>query len=1657
MTETQKRIKAYQSQLPGLKERVAAVALLLVMSMAMMTSATFAWLTISRNPELAGANTTIAANGNLEIALATGNGEDEPGESKVGDSSAAEGQSVVDANITWGNLINLSDPSYGLDNLVLRPAQLNNSSLLENPLFGATYTVEGRIEKMNSNFSYTQWVPPQGMVEGYFGLSTGMGVRAISSTKVEAVGVWAQINELKEKAENANQQAINDYIELTKEDDYMESLAYIMGVFMTDRLNVGQGDDTLTNPTIQKDHLGNLIKMYEAFGKVFDKEADALAKMLNLQLFLIHGGNHSAYTDYSVETLMDPTVTAKTLEQQGLKISNFETFKKDYNLIKSDYTVLQEINASGEVMWQGKQNLAQNRSMKDVIGALVNLNTCTLDGTPISSIGASNAIGYLNKSCNAVITNGVLYNFEHRTGAHMDVGKQYNSGKGLKLEATVKRDIIGKRGGTIYALITTSAPKQSLFAADLAESLNMSGAEFEGTITAEDTYGMAIDFWVRSNATDSYLVLEGNVLTKTEDIPIMGLDESGNQVELYTLTREVEVPTGETDPETGEDTGKTETMTQIYDVYKIVSGSGTEQTTTWHRADNHAALTEQDLEGAEIIGRVEQKTTVLGYEGVNRAWSDDAMISADATTQGSGSCYVYYADTPEDQAKSLKLLEAFNVSFVDSKGNLLATAVMDTQMHYAENGRVIVPLKLLETESVNLGADASGVFHYAITALEKNTPKLITAIVYLDGTKLTNDEVMAATDIQGRLNIQFGSNQSLEPIGNEELANKILQISASVEGTSFDFDTHQGDMVSKVTLNVSGSKPSTVTAFFTRSINETQGSREKEMEFKEVAEGVWEATYTFTAPGNYILRSVELDGIPYDLPADNIPQVNIKGFAISSINIADADPSNHIEILSASSSYPLSVNLKFATNDPNKMPKSVQGRFLQEDGTTVNITFKYNPTTQWWTGTGTFLLSGEYTMRYVILDGKYVELAPPQYDEEGNRLSNGQWYTADVTLGMRVAVYTDSPESFVYIPAQLTENQSNLKMKVKILDNTGNEMYDMTNVKLRYTMRGSDRKMDTDLRWDGSFYSGTLSTIGAGTWKFEVVYVGSDELTTATTSPTFTIIPPDPPAYYKFTSQPYQYVPNGGAKLNAELSNASTATVDALIRNKTTGAQYIVTGEVPATGGIYELDDGTEITKFYFTLPKGTVMGKSDVQDGNWEMLELYVRGYFDSNGNYVEDTKDENGQYVVTNPMTIDMRDKGNVTKAVQTTNIVFPTSKVGDTVVTQSKNFGKNGDTIEGTFMQEHEVTGLSVEIKDFEGMPLVGIHDVKLQFKYKNGSDTNGGYIIPGEKGENTLSSNTPGATVTVTLTAAEGSPLYQQKVAATEAEKVKIFFAGNYTTSFSYKDGNGAVYTFTGTEDSASNNTKKLPENAPVFTVWSKAPSVTIVSVTPGGKYSIDTASEIKDKVTTTSRTETGTDNCGNATSTTYYTHTWNTNAAHKAAYLDNGQTTTSWISADKLTATVYFRCVHADDATYSGGADTTSSSASDERLHYYYSDSVKGVPTVTLRLSGISGFTSATLNVSNTTHIYTGVTYSTSGLYGTWQSSGGGSTYSWTSEGDVTRTIGYVWGQKGRITDSISVTGKKTPAGTITADTLTVVYNGQTYIFDISDVTIKNPY
>lgn len=1473
VTETQKRIEAYRELLPGLREKVTAVAFLLALSVIMLTSASYAWLTISRAPEVTAVSTNIAANGSLEIALATGDGKNAPGDSKVGDSSAAEGQSIVNANKTWGNLINLNDPSYGLDNLTLRPAQLNTASLLDSPLYGAEYDKDGRITQLASDFGYTTWVLPEEDKPGYFGVSDKYGVRAISSTKVEAVGAEAAYYRMVSEAKNANLAAANAYVALGNSDRYMPSLATMMGLYMTARMN--PDEPSLNNPDCAVADIQNLRDMYAAFLNCFDAEAEAMAKLANLCLFLKNGERN--YTPYTAEMIY--ATTTEKLQSEGIQISNLDQFIKDRNTIASDLEKLKTIAESGtSLKWQ-------DSGLNAIVNNLVNVGACTIgaDNTPISSIGASNAMGYLSGTQEARITNGILYRFEERTGGYISV-------KNLGISAKVKRMGITVPA-TVKANVQTTAPRDyNLFSNDLEYAKSLNDGDYKGgEAVAEDTYGLAVDLWVRTNSVGSYLTLEGNVLTESSEVQATGKDPSGKPVDLYTVKITA----------TDEDGNSFSYSLDLY-----------QEGGKWYNIDNHMEVTEEELNGETPRALMETVVTVVGYEGDNRVWSDVETwednpygLSLDSTTQGSGSCYVYYADTPEDQARSLKLLEAFKVAFVDGEGKLLASAIMDTEHFYAANGRVTVPLISDPSDSINLGEDYQGNITYAITALEQNVATRITAIVYLDGTKLTNSEVLSAADIEGQLNIQFGSSESLKPIGNEELEGKELKVSASVDKTSFDYDTATEPMTTNVTVNIVGDQPKTVTAFFMRAISATQGSREETMTFTKGDNNVWTSKYTFEAPGNYVLRSVQLDGVEHIL--ENPQRVEVTGFKISSFRCEEAE-NNHVSIMTAENSKSVKLSMRFATDDETKLPKTVRATYLRdEDGSAVNAEFTSNSKGEW-TATATFNSSGDYTLRYVVIDGEFTEL------------DSAFWQTASVKLGMKVAVYTTSPHKFKYVPSEMTPNQKNLAMQVKILDNAGNELLGLSEAKLTYTMKGSGvKKMDTDLEWDGSYYSGSFPCGGPGIWQFSNVTVGKNTLTTATTFPTFTIQSPEPPEYVRHKTSSYQYAPNNDATMNVLISNSSAATVQAYI---------IKNGEAEGTwvDGVIGQEDptvGKPANYWNFEVPTDA----NGYQDGHWTLTQLKLWDVFAADGT----------AYTQEAPLEIDVSNENNKTKVVSRVFVSFAEDK--------SQNFGKDANgNVTATFMTSHTISGLNVDIKDFEG-PLEDIQDVKIVYKHGGDSKVKGGYEtdIP--------------EPFTINMEADENDPT---KFVQDGEHTVQI--AGTYSPEISF--------TFKGGDVKYSGTT--LPLNTPKFTVSSVIPTVKIT-------------------------------------------------VAHYASKSGGNATFTD------TSTTVYYK-----EGTEDGCGVT----------YYNYTPA-----DVTITLSGYGNASRAKLEF--TTSNADGKVH----LYEESQKDDGTSTnaYTWTVNGTCKRYMGYWESKKG--------TDDKTPAGTLTANTLVLSYGGKDYSFKLSTpITINNP-
>lgn len=1415
MRQTKQKIAEYTKSLTGLKEKIVGTLILLVMSTVMLGTVSFAWLTLSRNPEVSGAVTNVAANGNLEIALAPADGS-APDESKIGDSLL----DIDEKNRTWGNLVNLSVPEYGLENIVLRPAVLNDTSLLSAPLKAAIYSADGRVTGYTTDFAYTRWSPLESDSNFWtFQPTQDLGIRAISSVDYGNVTGDATAHNMKKDADNANTRAYDLYMRFsnTSENKYMDTLTHLMGIYMTASLNGTNDPPELYNPPVSGEHIAVLKKMYDDFLEVYVAEADALAKALSLHVFLTSQGTiNKAYDGASflkltekdfiaLETEANKWLKANGKAEQSFDYSYLLQFISDYNTLVKDHEIVQAVPDTG-VNWK-------ESGLNPVVNHLVDINTVTFYGnnskinnktvsdilkTMSSASGISGGLELLSlKSAMendveiATITKGIIKNFEMINGARLIV-------KGLSVSATVYVSTanLGAQTATLKNITvnTNADEKQFSELISYVEGLNFNS--FAATdLIAKDTYGYIVDMFVRTNANSSYLVLQGNLLTETVEIPETKkiTKENGETVEvdLYVLTYTYN----------GE-----EQKADVY--YELVN-----EKKKWYFAYDQAEVPKEILQN-EPIQKISTKEVPYGYEGEDRVWADSSSLSISGTnsTQGSGSCFVFYTNSADEEIKSIKILSNLKVVFIDEQGNHIASAALDTENYYAENGKIILPLVLggLKTQYTY---DQKGNYIPYITALEKNVAQRISAIVYIDGSSFTNKDVLAINDIQGHLNIQFGSSVILNPIGNDKLENSVIEVSATVNGShsvTTNYTGKENPVKVKVSVNINKEmSANSVKLYFVRSISATQGYKEEKVTLNDMGNGLWEYDYTFDFPGSYILRWVEIDGVEYEI--EESCSVTINGYTVKSINWT-AGVADFVKITS-DLTWSTQVSVEFISSD--YLPSKIQGRFINiETGDVVNVNFSLRENGSYG-GNVTFSSSGRYSLDYLLLDDKeYL-------------LPNTMRKTADLSLGVYAKVYTTSPTQITLLSNkdEMPENELNLYMFAAVYDDRNDRMTDFTDVTLCYNLANSSlnaRGMETTMTWNAStgFFEGTFLSESTGNFGFVKIVVDGNEINKATESPVFAIMPPDPPKYLEFISSDIQYAPKSTeAVMKVKMQYAEAASIQPVFAywDKQPSSLYDYTSDydniTKITGtfveGIKSIDDdGT--AWFTFVVPTNTT---TKTQDGWWQLIGINMYNVCDQDGNMYTDSTS-----TYTMNLLKEERDSSIHTKVISSVMVSFD-SKVDY--------------NLSGTFMQQHSIgNGLSMSITDFEGKSLAPyLSDVSINFIYEMGSAKDfGGYGST----EIDLSDESKRPTVSLNVSAnASGKYVVASNV-------TQRLVAGAYNTVVKFKlsfADNIEIIRMT-----KYNSTNKVVEReslhptAPVLTVTSSVPTLAISSITPNSAIS-----------------------------------------------------------------------------------------------------------------------------------------------------------------------------------------------------------------------------
>lgn len=189
-----------------LKKKLTAAGAMLVVSAVMLSGVSYAWFTLSTNPEVSNIKANIAANENLEIALDNGYATGE--KPATGDDNSVDKASIYADSAqgsktgnpyTWGNLVDLDkamktlNPEQTGKKLVLAPVKYDNKSLLY-PEYGE----DGRIAEVTKGLTSTNILDLD--TNNAFGIKNAAGgVKGYSKDEATydafSVDFWLRSNE----------------------------------------------------------------------------------------------------------------------------------------------------------------------------------------------------------------------------------------------------------------------------------------------------------------------------------------------------------------------------------------------------------------------------------------------------------------------------------------------------------------------------------------------------------------------------------------------------------------------------------------------------------------------------------------------------------------------------------------------------------------------------------------------------------------------------------------------------------------------------------------------------------------------------------------------------------------------------------------------------------------------------------------------------------------------------------------------------------------------------------------------------------------------------------------------------------------------------------------------------------------------------------------------------------------------------------------------------------------------------------------------------------------------------------------------------------------------------------------------------------------------
>lgn len=696
----------------SIRGKLISAACMLLVAVIMVVSSTYAWFTLSTAPEVTGIQTAIGANGALEMALYTGT---------VNDGVLPSTATQADKNTYWGNLVDLSN-GYGLEEITLYPSvlNLNGTTIPASPLLTPGYGADGRVSELLANAQTGTW----DSTEKAFFPGNDLGVRGVGSVS----GMTPrQLSYRNARSEASTAAALAKTLAAQSLNTNGSALANIA-------ITHGIGDDAGKYTAANVATLRAIIDSLNGEGGILDQiETAYIQYILAYAASAASGDADTAWQAVSGEvSKADATLTSITtaLTNNGVTLPDALTNAiTAYNATVADVATAETALATLEAKVDANEAATFNWSeISTPLTPLADTSAMTINGYKASEVKTN-----LGDLVSSVTTNGgLVVTMATGGGVYADIADQCGD-----YTASVTIDKVEYSGITLNnmnAKMETKSTQTPSYLSAIGTAVGEADAPKSSTdvkMPMSEFYGYILDLAFRTNAAESNLLLQ----TAPKD-------------RIY-------------EDNTNEDTaGSGSTMTFM----SIDTNFSNDQVKAL--MENLRVVFFTPLEG-DADGNV---GTVLAYAKLDMSKSQ-IVVDEEGNTAVEAPLYLYENVFKTDA----------DGNYVDANNNVLYYKVGDAfyapaDCTVAEDGTVTANEDATPVEEENMTGLVETTTFLAeedavITAMTQNATVKVSAMVYLDGNTIGNDDVSATAtkSMTGKMNLQFSSSANLVPMEYKDL------------------------------------------------------------------------------------------------------------------------------------------------------------------------------------------------------------------------------------------------------------------------------------------------------------------------------------------------------------------------------------------------------------------------------------------------------------------------------------------------------------------------------------------------------------------------------------------------------------------------------------------------------------------------------------------------------------------------------------------------------------------------------------------------------------------------------------------------------------------------------------------------------------------------